>query len=650
MSLKKRIIALSVVAAMLPVIATLILLFVQQRNTDLRLKSELEKETVAQLEGRVNDMIALCQSQQESIQMSLQTNLNVARRILREKGNVAITPSQITWRAVNQFNQEARDVSLPSMAVGNTWLGQNSDKAVYSPVVDDVVGLVGNTCTIFQRMSSDGDMLRISTNVINKENKRAIGTFIPVNNPDGSRNPVVSAVLKGETYTGKAFVVDRWYITSYESIRNRVGEIIGMLYVGIPQENVVTLRRALQSTKIGKTGHVFVLGASGNQKGQYIVSKDGLLDGQSIRDVKDSDGEMYAVKMIEKAVSSGPGKVTMHRYSVDEGVAGKSKPKCAAVAYFAPWDWVIGIGGDEEDVFNSSYQTDSASSTIFWSAFVMGVVFIVIALLLSTKLGSSIALPLNKLVANLNDSVNQTAAAASQIATASQQLTHSTATAAASLQNTSGSLIEVSTRLKATAEHAVSANRLAQEAKNSALEGDQQLQQMKEAMSSINDSSGRISNIIKDIEAIAFQTNLLALNAAVEAARAGEQGKGFAVVAEEVRSLAHRSAESARDTASLIGDSIDRIKRGTEVTEKVGSTLASITENSVKVADIISCISEASREQFQSIEQVTSAVTKMDEMTQNNSSASEESAAAAEDLASLAASLRVSVRDLQRVL
>jgi hypothetical protein len=182
---------------------------------------------------------------------------------------------------VNQLTNAATSVELPKMMVGGTWLGQNRDMKATTPVVDDIKQLVGGTATIFQRMNKQGDMLRVATNVEAVDKTRAIGTFIPAVNADGSANAVVSAILRGETYRGRAFVVNAWYLTAYEPIKDSKGEIIGMLYVGIKQEAVESLRKAIMGIKVGKTGYVYVLGGKGDQQGYYIISQNGLRDGEN---------------------------------------------------------------------------------------------------------------------------------------------------------------------------------------------------------------------------------------------------------------------------------------------------------------------------------------------------------------------------------
>jgi methyl-accepting chemotaxis protein len=235
-------------------------------------------------------------------------------------------------------------------------------------------------------------------------------------------------------------------------------------------------------------------------------------------------------------------------------------------------------------------------------------------------------------VMSLREGAEQVTSASSQVATASQSLSQGATEQAASLEETSASMEEMASMTRQNAENAQTAVALMGEVGAEVQGSNQALGDMVASMASIQESSQQVAKIIKTIDEIAFQTNILALNAAVEAARAGEAGMGFAVVAEEVRNLAQRSAQAARDTAALIEESIAKAQSGNIKVERVATAISGITASVTKVKGLVEEVSQASRQQSQGIGQVSQAIAQMEKVTQTTAATAEESAAASEEL------------------
>ncbi|WP_308296464.1 methyl-accepting chemotaxis protein [Rhizobacter sp. J219] len=239
---------------------------------------------------------------------------------------------------------------------------------------------------------------------------------------------------------------------------------------------------------------------------------------------------------------------------------------------------------------------------------------------------------LGRVVGNVRASTDSISTASAEIATGNTDLSSRTEQTASNLQQAASSMEQLTGTVRQSADSARQANQLASSAAEVAQRGGSVVAQVVSTMDEINASSKKISDIIGVIDGIAFQTNILALNAAVEAARAGEQGRGFAVVAGEVRSLAQRSAEAAREIKGLIGSSVDKVEAGSRLVADAGATMNEIVGSVQRVTDIIGEITAASSEQSDGIGQINSAVTQLDQMTQQNAALVEESAAAAESL------------------
>lgn len=295
----------------------------------------------------------------------------------------------------------------------------------------------------------------------------------------------------------------------------------------------------------------------------------------------------------------------------------------------------------------SSIQQDARHSKMTLGAILLGE--LAISVLLAGLVVVGLKRVLQRVSSSLHDGANQVASAAGQVSSASQSLAQGSGEQAASLEETSSSLEEMASMTKRNAENAEKVNELAKQARQSADKGVTDMKDMSQAMQAIKISSDDVAKIIRTIDEIAFQTNILALNAAVEAARAGEAGMGFAVVAEEVRNLAQRSAQAAKETAAKIEGAIGKTGQGVELSDKVAKTLNEIVSKVHQVDELASEVSNASREQTQGITQINTAVGEMDKVTQSTAASAEESASAAEELNAQADVMRDVVGELVRL-
>ncbi|MFN7994814.1 MAG: methyl-accepting chemotaxis protein [Bryobacteraceae bacterium] len=293
-------------------------------------------------------------------------------------------------------------------------------------------------------------------------------------------------------------------------------------------------------------------------------------------------------------------------------------------------DEIIDLNHAAADKISSDAESD-AKTALFWNWVCAGFA-VVCGSLLGFVIVRSVNRTLRQTVGELSEGAEQIASAAGQVSGSSQSLAQGASEQAASLEETSASSEEINSMARKNSENSLGAVELVTQSQHRFEQTNQSLDQMVVAMGEINASSDKISKIIKVIDEIAFQTNILALNAAVEAARAGEAGMGFAVVADEVRNLAQRCAQAAKDTATLIEESIAKSNDGKVKVDQVATAIRSISEESAKVKTLVDEVSLGSQEQARGIEQIGKAISQMEQVTQKTAANAEESAAAAEEL------------------
>lgn len=399
------------------------------------------------------------------------------------------------------------------------------------------------------------------------------------------------------------------------------------------------------------------------------------LDGKDIGTLKDPNGFAQFAAMVAVVKKDGKGFVG---YQWPKPGSDKPVDKVSYVKGFEPWGWVIGSGVYTDDLRHAMHQR------LAWVGGVLAVALLIVSYLfvsfyramdgglketrqhlramtagdLTTLLSPwgkdeaaelmldlrSMQESLRAIVTRVRGSSTSIVHASQKISSASTDLSARTAQTAASLETSASSMEEISSTAKHAADNVRQAAQVAADNSQSATRGGAVIAEVVRTMQDINTSSRKIGDIIGTIDGIAFQTNILALNAAVEAARAGEQGRGFAVVAAEVRSLAQRSAQAAKEIKLLITSSVEKVESGSRVVAGAGDTMQELVGNARRINELLSEISTSASEQSIGVAQVGSAVSELDQMTQQNATLVEQTAAAASALADQAASLASEVK------
>lgn len=298
------------------------------------------------------------------------------------------------------------------------------------------------------------------------------------------------------------------------------------------------------------------------------------------------------------------------------------------------------------EIIEADAAANFGRNSVLFISILGGLILLIYGAYISNKLYFS----LNQISGAIANTQGQVLAASGSLASASYQASSGSTQAASALEETVASIEELTSMVKINAENSQSASGLSAQSIKSALEGEQEMQLLIEAMQEISVGSKKMAEIISLIDGIAFQTNLLALNAAVEAARAGDQGRGFAVVAEAVRTLSQKSALAAKDISLLIQDSTEKVQRGSSIADRSGVLLNNILTSVKKVADLNSEIASASSEQAQGISQISQALSELDTSVQQNAQASEEVSQFSQKMAEQANLLQTSIGQLEVLL
>lgn len=600
-------------------LSVLLVIVVNTREVRTGLFS-IGKDTIVNTHSAIYNSIA---AQHEILQEKLDGDMEVLTKIILDMGDPSLSQAYLrTEDMAHQVTRESRTVEIPSLTVGGVVLNQNE------VIVDEIQSMMGGVATIFQVV--DGVLLRVATNVMTTENKRAVGTYIP------SDSPVTKAILSGQDYVGRAFVVNDWFVTKYRPLKADDGSVIGALFVG---RQILTpqIRGMLEGTKVAGVGYFFVYDSKGeilvhpSLQSRNIFEEPGF--GQSFKSHKDG--------------------------FLEYEIAGTKKT--SFTKFFEPWDWHIAVGLDDEQMVRGLDVQIAKYSAL------VGLAVLAFGVLVSFGLVRGIARPLNKIaqqslqvadgdytvhfdyaakdaigdlstamntmvsrtkemLREITDATHALASSSSELASISTQMTsnsnqsanmaNSVSEATDGVSNDMNSVsaameqatVNMGTVAAAAEEMSATVHEIAQNAERAKLTTASAVVKSDGATGRIvelGEAAQQIGAVTATIAAISSQTNLLALNATIEAARAGEAGRGFAVVANEIKELAQQTAKATDDIRAKI-QGIQSVTRFTvedisgisevirEVNDITSTIAAAVEEQSVTTRDIAENVSQAS--------------------------------------------------------
>jgi methyl-accepting chemotaxis protein-2 (aspartate sensor receptor) len=514
--------------------------------------------------------------------------------------------------------------------------------------VDKFSSTTGGVATVFA--AKGDDFVRITTSLKNDKGERVIGTLL------GKQHPAYATVSTGQPYTGRATLFGRNYMTYYEPVKNDAGKMVGLLFIGFDMDAFeAAIGKMASTSKFFDSGGIYILSV-GRDPAQARLAFHPTAKGKLLKDLApEFAAELLAVgedgyiadapdllgngrndNFVVVRKSAGTGHWIVAQVSRGEAMASHWATlvpfwlllggATVGLGFGLAWllrNWVAKPLAGLSDGVRAIAQGDLSTTMHSERQDEIGAL---------TRDAEAMRQRLADMIGTVRHSVDSIGTASAEIATGNADLSQRTEQTASSLQTTASSMEQLTGTVKQTADSARTANQLVSSASGAAAKGGEVMGQVVATMDEINTSSRKINDIIGVIDGIAFQTNILALNAAVEAARAGEQGRGFAVVAAEVRTLAQRSAQAAKEIKTLIGASVDKVELGSRLVQEAGSSMTEIVSSVQRVSDIIGEISTATAEQSDGIGTVNESVLQLDQMTQQNAALVEESAAAAESL------------------
>jgi methyl-accepting chemotaxis protein len=487
------------------------------------------------------NLVQVCRSyRQASID-----KLKSGQSILDAAGGIRVEGTRTSlWQAKNEITGEVKTLQLPLMMAGGTEIAPVVDFDQVGPLVDQIASVEGTPATIFQRMNERGDMLRVSSSMKSETGVRAVNSYIPAEAATGEEAKALQAVLDGKTYIGKEMLDKVSYLTAYQPLKNKLDNIVGMLYTVLPEDQISAKVRLLAAArKNADHGELFVLEATGERRGTALVMGDPSIDGTDLWNEKDTSGRPYVQELCSRALQLTGGQIAEYRYQKPALAGGLPRTVIAQFAYVQELDWVVGFAQPEASALAGTPPLALAAWAV-WLLLGVGVAGTGLAVRIWLRFTDDLAHKLDSLLARLRKDAKQLTMTAVELSEEAERA----GAAKTPVQNP----LNLPRR---SAEILPKVGRMSEE--------------MSLALRHLDASGESVAGILGTIDQITLATNLLMVNAAIEASNSPNGNERMAGVADGLRFLADQCRQAARTTKAEIDQSRAELEKGNREVEQL---------------------------------------------------------------------------------
>lgn len=646
-SIKWQLLLICVLLVSVPVITLGVLAYNTSKTGTF---NQIEQELKQFVKALRDETLTIIQLNKDKVA----SDLAIADSIVLNNGRIELDAASSTeMTIINQNTQASSNLKLSAMKLNGEPLLNNYAK------IDKVKELTGGATTIFQLIPQG--MLRISTNVQKDDGSRAVGTYIPTD------SPVYQSIIKGEAYTGRAMVLNKWYEAAYEPIKDTKGQVVGALFVGVSEDTYQeVMKNTFAKMIIGKDGYVAIV----NPKAEMLLSHDRLKDGADMSAFKEvGTGRLLFKEWGDRMPKLAKDETIIDYYDWQNEGELSARKKVIGIIYLPEYEWGIAATAYQEEFLDGL-------NSIRNSILIISIIAILLGSLIAYLFASSITNPLLKLeevskiaaegnldvkvdskllnkggeigslsrsyfsmIENVRDLITTLKKSITSTANSAQQLSTSSEEVNAAIQQISSTIQQIAAGAQRVTKGASESKDATVKTKDSAEKGSESARLVNQKMGVINkttkdgaekikqlgEKSKAINNIVETINNISQQTNLLALNASIEAARAGEAGRGFAVVADEVRKLAEESEKATQQISELT----------TGIQAEINSSVENMNKSTNEVEDGVDSVEKA-LESFNAIpklvETINSRIIEMTSIAEQNASGSGEVSSAVQQV------------------